>query len=218
MAMISIFLSFVPELHVWNDYVTIIGRFIPSFNLGHGLLSVNFSPIITALDFAQEANDAKEAGLPPPDYPETNFKATDDRIAGLDIVAMLYGSCAYVVAAIAMDYFLATPALYGWVLASIYGGKNKGENPSEDEDVREEEVRVKRVIEHKRPKGDEEDGDGDREEDAILVDNLTKIYRGGKKAVRGFSLGVPYGQCFGLLGINGAGKTTTLSILSGEVS
>ncbi|CAM9906245.1 unnamed protein product, partial [Heterosigma akashiwo] len=29
-------------------------------------------------------------------------------------------------------------------------------------------------------------------------------------------LGVPRGQCFGLLGINGAGKTTTLSILSGE--
>jgi ABC-type multidrug transport system ATPase subunit len=38
----------------------------------------------------------------------------------------------------------------------------------------------------------------------------------GKYAVRGLSVGIPNGECFGLLGINGAGKSTTLSMLSGE--
>jgi len=35
-------------------------------------------------------------------------------------------------------------------------------------------------------------------------------------AVNGLSIGIPAGQCFGLLGINGAGKTTTMGILTAE--
>jgi ABC-type multidrug transport system ATPase subunit len=35
-------------------------------------------------------------------------------------------------------------------------------------------------------------------------------------AVRNMWLGIPKGQCFGLLGINGAGKTTAISTLCGE--
>ena len=30
------------------------------------------------------------------------------------------------------------------------------------------------------------------------------------------SLGIPKGECFGLLGINGAGKTTTFRMLTGD--
>ena len=51
----------------------------------------------------------------------------------------------------------------------------------------------------------------------ILVNNLKKMFPGGKYAVKGVSVGIPNGECFGLLGINGAGKSTTLGMLSGEV-
>ena len=36
-----------------------------------------------------------------------------------------------------------------------------------------------------------------------------------KHAVRGLSLAIERGECFGLLGPNGAGKSTTLNILTG---
>lgn len=37
-------------------------------------------------------------------------------------------------------------------------------------------------------------------------------------AVDNLYVGVPKGQCFGLLGVNGAGKTTTFKMLTGDVS
>ena len=54
------------------------------------------------------------------------------------------------------------------------------------------------------------------ESSTILVKDLKKMYPGGKYAVRGVSLGIPNGECFGLLGINGAGKSSFLSMLSCE--
>jgi len=36
-------------------------------------------------------------------------------------------------------------------------------------------------------------------------------------AVDRLCLGVPAGECFGLLGVNGAGKTTTFRMLTGEL-
>ena len=36
-------------------------------------------------------------------------------------------------------------------------------------------------------------------------------------AVDHLNLGVPLGECFGLLGINGAGKTTTFKMLTGDI-
>ena len=37
-------------------------------------------------------------------------------------------------------------------------------------------------------------------------------------AVDHLSVGIPQGECFGLLGINGAGKTTTFKMLTGDLS
>jgi ABC-2 type transport system ATP-binding protein len=49
---------------------------------------------------------------------------------------------------------------------------------------------------------------------AVEVRDLVKNY-GAVEAVRGLSLEIEAGECFGLLGPNGAGKTTTVEILEG---
>jgi ABC-2 type transport system ATP-binding protein len=50
---------------------------------------------------------------------------------------------------------------------------------------------------------------------AIECRDLRKTYDGRVEAVRGLSLEIQSGECFGLLGPNGAGKTTTIEILEG---
>ncbi|KAM0906099.1 hypothetical protein ACQ4PT_017043 [Festuca glaucescens] len=57
---------------------------------------------------------------------------------------------------------------------------------------------------------------------AILCDNIKKVYHGkdgnpDKLAVRGLSLALPKGQCFGMLGPNGAGKTSFISMMIGLI-
>jgi len=49
----------------------------------------------------------------------------------------------------------------------------------------------------------------------IECTELRKTYDGKVEAVRGLSLRIEAGECFGLLGPNGAGKTTTIEILEG---
>ncbi|KEQ53087.1 ABC transporter ATP-binding protein [Sphingobium chlorophenolicum] len=53
---------------------------------------------------------------------------------------------------------------------------------------------------------------------AIEITNLTKVYKGGKRALDNISLSIPRGQIYGLLGPNGAGKSTTINILAGLVN
>lgn len=53
--------------------------------------------------------------------------------------------------------------------------------------------------------------------DTLIIKELDKFYGEGFHAVDRLTLGVPEGECFGLLGINGAGKTTTFKMLTGDI-
>jgi ABC-type multidrug transport system ATPase subunit len=53
----------------------------------------------------------------------------------------------------------------------------------------------------------------------VICHNLKKVYPGkngnpAKVAVRGLSLALRKGQCFGMLGPNGAGKTSFINMVS----
>uniref|UniRef100_A0A672RR46 ATP binding cassette subfamily A member 12 n=1 Tax=Sinocyclocheilus grahami TaxID=75366 RepID=A0A672RR46_SINGR len=82
----------------------------------------------------------------------------------------------------------------------------KSYSPNEDEDVVAERLRV---------------DCGDANADILQVNHLTKVYQNLNKrvqAVKRLSVGIPAGECFGLLGVNGAGKTTTFKMLTGDIS
>ena len=49
----------------------------------------------------------------------------------------------------------------------------------------------------------------------VQINNLSKSYKGGKKAVDGLTLTIEKGDIYGFIGHNGAGKTTTIKCIAG---
>uniref|UniRef100_A0A8C7A8Y8 ABC transporter domain-containing protein n=1 Tax=Neovison vison TaxID=452646 RepID=A0A8C7A8Y8_NEOVI len=76
------------------------------------------------------------------------------------------------------------------------------------------------------PLGDEDDDvarerervvQGDTQGDVLVLRDLTKVCHGQRTpAVDRLCLGIPPGECFGLLGVNGAGKTSTFRMVTGD--
>ena len=106
-------------------------------------------------------------------------------------------------------------------LQSLASANEEEVNEREDEDVYKERLRVKEAS--LNPKMAEDD---------VLVCDLSKVFHGSmfqqccprrmvskdKLAVNQISVGIPSGECFGLLGHNGAGKTTTFKMLTGTIA
>ena len=54
-------------------------------------------------------------------------------------------------------------------------------------------------------------------ENQIIINNLSKAYGNGFKALNSVNLNIKKGEIFAMLGPNGAGKTTLISIICGIV-
>jgi ATP-binding cassette, subfamily A (ABC1), member 3 len=113
----------------------------------------------------------------------------DDRVLLYEAIFLVLDSILYLFLAIQLDEYSSCPE------AGVAYSKD------EDDDVLKEQSRVE---------------GGGANSDLIVMKNLSKRYNNGMLAVNNLSLGIPGGECFGLLGINGAGKSTTMSMLTTE--
>ena len=129
------------------------------------------------------------------------YSVSDWQVTGLPLMMLGWESVFFLAATIVFEYVSSIPSISG-VFARLGRTLPPTDQSQKDADVLAEEARVAQA--------------GSESTDTIVVKDFKKMYSGGKYAVKGVSLGIPNGECFGLLGINGAGKSTTLSMLSGE--
>lgn len=127
------------------------------------------------------------------------YHVMDWNICGLNILVLGIESVVFIVATIVISFVSSLPQVRN-ILEST---ENMPEGEGKDDDVTREEEIV-------------ESGEGPASSAAVLLQNVKKRYSTGNCAVKGVSLAIPHGECFGLLGVNGAGKSSLLNILSGE--
>jgi ABC-type multidrug transport system ATPase subunit len=187
LAMITMIMTFIPTTRDVALKLVYLFRLAPPFAAGNGLLNVVFTDFFSSLDQKQ-------------------YTPYSLNIAGYSMIYMSVETVVYFVLVLCVEYLIRRPT----VSKLLEGGSSSmaaKDCSGKDEAVLEEEDRVRReaTMDTMKAGGD-----------VVVIKDMTKTYRGGKLAVRGMSLGIPNGECFGLLGVNGAGKTTTLSILTAE--
>jgi ABC-type multidrug transport system fused ATPase/permease subunit len=171
-----------------GDIIGWILRFNPNFCLGRAIL------------FALNIDYFVDTSAKP------NLSAWSSEILLNEVIFLAIQAVVYLILAILLDMGSTNPTVmaFGANIVNILCCKcdfgaatspNIQSNTPPDSDVVAEEERVH---------------SGGANSDLIVLNQLTKVYDTGKKAVDGVSLGIPNGQCFGLLGINGAGKVSSL--------
>lgn len=165
-------------------------RWFPSFCFGQGLFSaIN----VEIYRFFEQ---------------DPNLSVWHKSVLLYDVIALGVQTIVYLGLAVALDIGSSKPCVMAvwqsivdiitlrWLTGSG-GGIDITIALPDDDDVLAEQDRVLR---------------GEANNDLIVVNQLTKIYSNGKVAVNNLSLGIPPGECFGLLGINGAGKVRIYSL------
>lgn len=168
------------------EIVEWILRFTPAFCLGRGLYSAINLESISFLEGRQ-------------------ITVWDSAAILYEVIFLGCESVVYLLLAMKIDEWSANPRAVSiwkgflkilscqWLCDNSYNYHPKEEESTLiDDDVAAEEQRVLT---------------GGANDDLIVLSQLTKVYDTGKKAVDSVSLGIPPGQCFGLLGINGAVST-----------
>jgi hypothetical protein len=105
-------------------------------------------------------------------------------IIGLEIMFLALQSVLYPCLTVYIDILSTRPSF--WRKFRKNRSLFKTDREDIDEDVAAENERI---------------ANGAAYDDIIIINKLTKCYPNGKLAVKNVSLGIPSGQCFGLLGI-----------------
>jgi ATP-binding cassette, subfamily A (ABC1), member 3 len=157
-------------------------RFIPAFSLSKGLFNaIN----IQSFQFLEGEK----------------ISVWHERILLWEVIFMAWQSVVYLLLAMKIDEWSSNPRavtifrsitniLSCQFLCPVIYRDDAAEETPDDSDVLAEQERVL---------------SGGANDDLIVLSQLAKVYDNGKRAVKNMSLGIPPGQCFGLLGINGAG-------------
>ncbi|CAO2624895.1 Glucosylceramide transporter ABCA12 [Lemmus lemmus] len=177
-----------PTLELISETLKRIFLIFPQFCFGYGLIELSQQQAV--LDFL------KAYGV---EYPSETFEM--DKLGAMFVALVSQGTM----------FFLLRLLINEWLMKKLrlffrkFVSSPTMETVDEDEDVQAERCRVE---------------SGAAEFDLVQLHRLTKTYQLIHKkiiAVNNISLGIPAGECFGLLGVNGAGKTTIFKMLTGDV-
>ncbi|NP_001414620.1 ATP-binding cassette sub-family A member 12 [Rattus norvegicus] len=177
-----------PTLELISETLKRIFLIFPQFCFGYGLIELSQQQAV--LDFL------KAYGV---DYPSETFEM--DKLGAMFVALVSQGTM----------FFLLRLLINEWLIKKLrlffrkFTSSPVMETVDEDEDVHTERLRVE---------------SGAAEFDLVQLHRLTKTYQLIHKkiiAVNNISLGIPAGECFGLLGVNGAGKTTIFKMLTGDI-
>uniref|UniRef100_A0A8C9FK34 ABC transporter domain-containing protein n=1 Tax=Pavo cristatus TaxID=9049 RepID=A0A8C9FK34_PAVCR len=167
----------------------------PQFCFGYGLIELSQDQALLGF--------LKAYGV---DYPDKTFEL--DKTTSKLLAMFIQGTVFFAIRLIVHDGMIQK--VWNSTLEFLFD-RVHGKAPlplsvtEEDGDVQAERIRVE---------------SGKADFDVVLLQNLTKIYHLPHKrivAVKNVSLGIPAGECFGLLGVNGAGKTTIFKMLTGDI-
>uniref|UniRef100_A0A8C8SU25 ATP binding cassette subfamily A member 12 n=1 Tax=Pelusios castaneus TaxID=367368 RepID=A0A8C8SU25_9SAUR len=161
----------------------------PQFCFGYGLIELSQHQALIGF--------LKAYGV---DYPDKTFEL--DRISSKLLGMFIQGTIFFAIRLLMHDGMIQKV----WSKREfIFKPAVLVEAADEDEDVQVERERVE---------------SGRADIDMVQLQSLTKIYHLPLRrimAVKNISIGIPAGECFGLLGVNGAGKTTIFKMLTGDI-